>query len=63
MNILMLLVIAMFIIVGVYVGYHVSQQADEEAEEHGVTIELEILDENSALVQVYQNPELRKSIL
>ncbi len=62
MNILMLMVIAMFVIVGAYVGYHVSQQADEEAEGHDVAMELEILDENSA-VQVYHGPELRKSIL
>lgn len=62
MNILILMVIAMFIIVGAYVGYHVSQQADEEAEEHDVTMELEILNENSA-AQIYHNPELRKSIL
>ena len=63
MNILMLLVIAMFVIVGVYVGYHASQQADEEAEDHSVTVELEILNENSALVKMYQNPELKKSTL
>ena len=59
----MLLVIAMFIIVGVYVGYHASQQAGEEIEEHNVTIELEILNEKSGTVQIYQNPELKKSIL
>jgi hypothetical protein len=59
----MLLVIAMFIIVGVYVGYHASQQAGEEIEEHNVTIELEILNEKSGMVQIYQNPELKKSIL
>jgi len=59
----MLLVIAMFIIVGVYVGYHASQQAGEEVEEHNVTIELEILNERSGMVQIYQNPELKKSIL
>jgi len=59
----MLLVIAMFIIVGVYVGYHASQQAGEEIEEHNVTIELEILNEKSGMVQIYQNPEFKKSIL
>ena len=59
----MLLVIAMFIIVGVYVGYHASQQAGEEIEEHGVTLELEILNENSRLVQIYQNPELKMKLL
>jgi len=59
----MLLVIAMFIIVGVYVAYHASQQAGEEAGEHNVTIELEILNEKSGMVQIYQNPELKKLIL
>ena len=59
----MLLVIAMFIIVGAYVGYHASQQAGEEIEEHEVTIELEILNENSRLVQIYQNPELKMKLL
>ena len=59
----MLLVIAMFIIVGVYVGYHASQQVGGEAEEHNVIIELEILNEKSGMVQIYQNPELKKSIL
>ena len=60
MNILILLVIAIFIIVGVYVGYHASQQTGEE---HDVTIELEILNENSGLVQIYQNPELKIKLL
>lgn len=59
----MLLVIAMFIIVGVYVGYHVSQQAGEDVEEHNITIELEILNEKSGMVQIYQNLEFKKSIL
>ena len=58
----MLLVIAMFIIVGVYVGYHASQQAGEEVEEHNVSIELEILNEKSGMVQIYQNLEFKKSI-
>ncbi len=52
----------MFIIVGVYVGYHASQQT-EEGEKHNVTIELEILNENSELVQIYQNLELKTKIL
>ncbi len=59
----MLLVIAMFVIVGAYVGYHASQQVGEEAEEHNVAIELEILSERSGMVQIYQNPEFKKSIL
>ena len=59
----MLLVIAMFIIVGVYVGYHASQQVGEDAEEHNVTIELERLNERSGMMQIYQNLELKKSIL
>ena len=63
LNILMLLVIAMFIIVGAYVGYHASQQTGDEVEEHNITIELEILNENSGLVQIYQNPELKIKLL
>jgi hypothetical protein len=59
----MLLVIAMFIIVGAYVGYHASQQAGEEIEEHSISIDLEILNERSGMVQIYQNPEFKKSIL
>ena len=62
-KILMALVIAMFIIVGVYLGYHASQQVPEESEGHNITIELEILNESSGLVQILQNPELRKTIL
>lgn len=58
----MLLVMAMFLIVGVYVGYHASQQAGEEVEEHSITIELEILNENSSSSQIYQNPELKTKI-
>jgi len=58
---LILLVIAMFIIVGAYVGYHASQPV--EGEEHDVTVELEILNERSGMVQIYQNPELKKLML
>ena len=63
LDILILLVIAMFIITGTYVGYYASQQAGEELEEHSVTIELEVLNENSGLLQIYQNSELRKTTL
>ena len=59
----MILVIAMFVIVGVYVGYHVQQPAGEEIEEHSISIELEILNESSGLVQILQNPDLRKTII
>ena len=62
MNFLIALVIAIFIIVGVYVGYHVSQQEPLEGEGHNITIELETLN-NSELVQILQNPEIRKTIL
>jgi len=61
--ILMALVIAMFVIVGVYVGYTYSQQPQEEGEAHSINMNLELLDQNSSLVQIIQNPELRKSIL
>lgn len=53
----------MFIIVGVYVGYHASQQAGEEAGEHSIDFELETLNESSGLLQIYQDPELRKTSL
>ena len=53
----------MFIIVGIYVGYHASQETGDDVEGHGITIELEILNENSGLLQIYQDPELRKTIL
>ena len=62
-KILMALVIAMFVIVGVYIGYHASQPVPEEAEGHNITVELEILNQSSELVQILQNPELRKTIL
>ncbi len=58
---LMLLVIAMFIIVGAYVGYHASQQTEDKIEGHSISIELEILNENTKLVQIYLNPELKKN--
>ena len=63
MMILMALVIAIFVIVGAYVGYHASQQVEEEGETHNINMDLEILDQNSGLAQILQNPELRKSIL
>lgn len=61
MDILIALVIAMFVIVGVYVGYYASQQ--EPVEGHKITIELEILNQDSEMVQILQNPELRKTII
>ncbi|MCV0400678.1 MAG: hypothetical protein K5777_01665 [Nitrosopumilus sp.] len=62
MMILMVLVIAMFVIVGVYVGYHASQQASE-GETHSISMESEITNLNSGLVEILQNPELRKTTL
>jgi len=64
MNILIGLVIAMFIVVGGYVGYHASQQImDEEAEGHDITVELEILNENTELFETLRYHEIRKSII
>lgn len=58
------LVIAMFIIVGGYVGYHASQQImDKEVEGHNITVELEILNENTELFETLQYHEIRKSII
>lgn len=50
MDILMGLVIAMFIITAAYVGFHASQQ--EPAEGHSIPVELEILNENSSIMQL-----------
>ena len=64
MNILIGLVIAMFIIVGGYVGYHASQQLMlEEVEEHGIVIDLEILNENTELITALQHYDLTKSLI
>lgn len=59
----MALVIAMFVIVGVYVGYHYSQQPVEEGEAHNINTNLELFEQDTGLVQILQNPELRKTIL
>jgi len=58
----MALVIAMFVIVGVYVGYHASQQVDGEGESHNINIDLELLDQDTRLVQILQNPELKTTL-
>ena len=63
MMILMALVIAMFVIVGVYVGYHYSQQPIDEGESHNINTDLELLGQDTGLVQILQNSELRKTIL
>ena len=64
MNILIGLVIAMFIIVGGYVGYHASQQIIvEEVEGHDIAVELEILNENTELIETLQYHEIRKLII
>ena len=42
MMILMVLVIAMFVIVGAYVGYHASQQVEEEGKAHSINMDLEL---------------------
>ena len=45
----------MFIVVGEYVGYHVSQQITvEDGEGHNITVDLEILDENTGSVKILQ---------
>jgi len=61
MNILMGLVIAMFIITAVYVGYHAMQQPVEEAEGHNV--ELDFLNENSGIIQTFQNTAVLKIVI
>jgi len=62
MNILILLVIAMFIITAGYVGYYASQnQPVEEIKGHGA--EFEILGTETDLTQMTQNSTLGKSII
>ena len=55
------LVIAMFIITAVYVGYHAMQQPVEEAEGHNV--EFGFLNENSGIIQTFQNTALLKIVV
>ena len=52
----------MFVIVGVYVGYHASQQVDGEGESHNINIDLELLDQDTRLVQILQNSELKTTL-
>ncbi|WP_371504967.1 hypothetical protein [Nitrosopumilus adriaticus] len=61
MDILIGLVIAMFIITAVYVGYHAMQQPVEEGEGHNV--ELEILNENTGIIQASHNPIIFKVVI
>ncbi|AJW70869.1 hypothetical protein [Nitrosopumilus adriaticus] len=61
MDILIGLVIAMFIITAVYVGYHAMQQPVEEGEGHNV--ELEILNENTGIIQASHNHIIFKVVI
>jgi len=63
MDILILLVIAMFIITGGYVGYHAMQQPINEGEGHNISTELETLDEKLGTIQVFQKSDLTISII
>ena len=64
MNILIGLVIVMFVIVGGYVGYHASQEMmDEDAGGHDILVELEILNEDTVLINNPQYPEIKKSFI
>ena len=63
MDVLIAIVIAFFVIVGVYVGYHASQEFEENGKGHSISNELELLEQDSGLVQILQNQELRKSAL
>ena len=63
MDILILLVIAMFVISGAYVGYHAMQQPVEEGEGYGISTELKILDKKLGTIQVFQESDLNKSII
>ena len=61
MDILIGLVIAMFIITAVYVGYHAMQQPVEEGEGHNV--ELDVLNENTGIIQATHNSIIFKVII
>ena len=63
MDILIMLVIAMFIITAVYVGYHYSQHSVEEVDGHNVVIEIEPLHENPESIQMFQSQSPTKSIM
>ncbi len=61
MNILIGLVIVMFVIVGGYVGYHASEKImSEDVEGHNITIELEIFNENTRSIEIFQYAEIKK---
>lgn len=55
------LVIAMFIITAVYVGYHAMQEPVEEVKGHN--IEWDFLNENSGVIQTFQNTVILKVII
>jgi len=57
MNVLILLVIAMFIITAGYVGYHASQNQPVE-EIKGHEIEFETLSTETILMQSYTQPKI-----
>lgn len=61
MNILMGLVIAMFIITAAYVGYHAMQQSQDEGEEH--SIEFELLNENTGIIQAFHKTTMHKAFI
>jgi hypothetical protein len=62
MNILILLVIAMFIVTAAYVGYHASQNQPVD-EVKGHSIEFKILSLGSDSISTIQNLKLDKSII
>ncbi|MBI1662917.1 MAG: hypothetical protein IS860_05400 [Nitrosopumilus sp.] len=61
MNILMGIVIAFIIVVAGYVGYHASQEAPEVGG-HDTSLELEILDADTKIIQALQKQIMIKSI-
>ena len=62
MDALIAIVIIFFVVVGVYVGYHANQQFEQGGEVHSIDNELELFDQDSRLVQILQNSELKKII-
>ncbi|MGV7225429.1 MAG: hypothetical protein ACQ9CV_00715 [Nitrosopumilus sp.] len=63
MDVLIAIVIVFFVIVGVYVGFHASQEFEENGKGYSISNELELLDQDSGLVQIIQNKELQNSAL
>jgi hypothetical protein len=61
LNILILLVIAFIIITAVFIGYSVTQR-EPVAEEHGISIDLETLNQHEQ-IQLFSKPSILSVII